>query len=224
MEKPRGDRFIAARPLQCLLNESVLDSFQDRVHIHPAGRQRNIRCCRLLGGIVVNNIFRNIFGMDDAVFVHHNQALHEILHFPDIARPAVFLDDSHRRLIDFGARFPFAAAVYFKEVVHQKANVPVALAQRRKLEWKYIEPIVKVFTELPVTRGDVKIAMGRGDHPNIHVNRPSLPTGSNCFSCSTRSSLTCTLRPTFRRSRPKRSFPVRRFKETFAVNCVSARE
>src|SRR6185503_13912164 len=95
--------------------------------------------------------------------------------FPNIAGPAVFLDDRHRGLIDFGAGFSFAAAVDFEEVVHQEADVPFALAQRRKLQWKYIEPIVKVFTESSLTRGDMKIAMGRGDHPNIHVHRPVAP-------------------------------------------------
>ena len=67
---------------------------------------------------------------------------------------------------------PIRWANLLAKFVRQQADVVAALAQRRQLDGKNIEPVIKILAEFAFPRRLLEIPIGGGDHANIDFLRP----------------------------------------------------
>src|SRR6266446_7750525 len=74
--------------------------------------------------------------------------LHKVLKFPDVARPAIAREGVHRFVGNTLDLFSHAPSVLIGEVVNQKRNVITAISQRRDINRKHVQTIVKITSEL----------------------------------------------------------------------------
>src|SRR5712671_7580811 len=73
---------------------------------------------------------------------------HKVLQFPDVARPAIAREGVHGFVGNTLDLFSHAPGVLIGEVVNQKRNVITAIAQRRDVNRKHVQTIVKVAPKL----------------------------------------------------------------------------
>src|SRR5271170_5102496 len=57
------------------------------------------------------------------------------------------------------------------EIMHEQRDILSALAERRHAQWEYAEAVIKVLPECTLDDRTSKIAVGRGDHAHIHLDR-----------------------------------------------------
>src|SRR5258705_5532148 len=100
-------------------------------------------------------------------------ALNDVLKLPDIARPRVRLQHCHhfvRNYIDVPVH-PRSEFSY--KIPDQIRNVPGTLAQRRKGDWKDVEPVEQIGTEPALAHHLHQINVGCRNHANVDSNRVS---------------------------------------------------
>src|SRR5690606_28309460 len=61
--------------------------------------------------------------------------------------------------------------VFANEVVHQRREVLLALAQRRHRDLDHLEAVVEVMPKPAGCNGGLQVAIGRGNEPDIHLDR-----------------------------------------------------
>src|SRR5439155_8242123 len=72
---------------------------------------------------------------------------HKVLKFPDVARPAITREGVHRFVGNTLDLFSHAPSVLIGEVVNEKRNVITAISQRRDINRKHVQTIVKIPAE-----------------------------------------------------------------------------
>src|SRR5947208_983480 len=74
----------------------------------------------------------------------NRRSLDDVLQFADISRPGVSLQQLERRLFDSADIFPGLGRIALGEVLGQHRNVLDALAQRRHLQRKDVQPVEQI--------------------------------------------------------------------------------
>ena len=100
------------------------------------------------------------------------RALDDVPELADIARPVVRLERRHRLFRDARRRHPPLGGEAREEMADELGNVLAPLAQRRKLHRNDVQPVEEVFAE--AARGDLvlEVARGRGEDPDVDLDRP----------------------------------------------------
>src|ERR1700741_3487910 len=57
------------------------------------------------------------------------------------------------------------------EIVHEKRDILGALTERRDPQWENAEPVVKILPERTLRNRALQVAVGRGDHADVHLDR-----------------------------------------------------
>jgi hypothetical protein len=105
-----------------------------------------------------------VAGADDS-------SLDYVLQFANVARILMIEQRRHRSLCESARFHVIAAIVEGKKVVDEQGKVIAAFAQRRQMNGKDVQSIVKVLPDTPRLDFGQKIAIGRGNHPNIDRDR-----------------------------------------------------
>ena len=110
---------------------------------------------------------------------HHQAALNYVLQLAHVAGPVVRHQFFHGRI---GDRFHPAAGIgrqFLQEMVGQKRNVLLALAERRNVERHHVEPVIKVLAKGALFQRGAQVLIGGCDHPHVdmagHIAAQPLP-------------------------------------------------
>jgi hypothetical protein len=99
---------------------------------------------------------------------HRRGVLHRVLQLAHVPRPVVALEQG----LDLGCEAQGRATVLpgraVEEVGRQQPDVLPALAQGRQLDLDHVEPVVEVVAEAPGLGLGQQVAVGGGDHPDVH--------------------------------------------------------
>ena len=96
-------------------------------------------------------------------------ALHEVLKLTDISRPMPGCEPFERGRGYRGDLLLHAACILLREVMHKQRNVLRAFPQRRDVDGKDIQPVVKIVAELAVLDHLFQVAVGGGDQTHVHA-------------------------------------------------------
>src|SRR5580692_1781163 len=95
-------------------------------------------------------------------------ALNHILKFPDVSRPVITLEELRRFFINPANRFARLGSISFDEILSQGKNVLPPFAKRWDVDWKDVQAIKEVQTEVPGTNRGPEIAVCGCDHSNVN--------------------------------------------------------
>ena len=110
---------------------------------------------------------------------HDHRALHDIAQFPDVSRPLVLLQRGQalaRNSLDSLAE---RCRELVDETPDQQRDVFGAIAERRHVNRKDIQPVVEVVAERAFGDELLEIAMRGGDDTHVDVDARGLPSRSN---------------------------------------------
>src|SRR6266478_2915089 len=188
LQEPVHALFMQAQQLCCQLVVAVRT--KQSIHEQPA--------LEVLNGFVIRPHFR----WTDAfpkfagqVLLDHqvrrtvsDRMLHDILELAHIARPIVL----HQNRLDFVRDVVHAPSavlhVFQYEMMDDRWNVLHMFAQRRSLDGKHFQPVVKVPSKLAGRDGSPEMAIRGGDDSNIDGYRPLTADSVQLSISSTRSS------------------------------------
>src|SRR5688572_20348511 len=156
-----GARLVVARVFERHQNQLPL-RFLDRGP--RAERHNRLDDVRRLG-----DQGRQVLHLDELTGRENDRPLDDVAHFPDVARPAVLLEDSHRRGIDGRDVLVVAGVEFGDERLNQQRQVFLALAQRRQLHREDVQPVEQILAQLPALDRLDRHDVGGGDDP--HVDR-----------------------------------------------------
>jgi hypothetical protein len=97
-------------------------------------------------------------------------ALHHVIEFTHITRPAVLDETRQRPAADRRNRRIGLACSTPEQRFGKRSDIAAALAQRRYVQWKNIQTIVEILTKLAVAHGLLQISIGSRDHAHIKVD------------------------------------------------------
>ena len=110
------------------------------------------------------------FGEDQRFVLEHDQALHHVLEFADVARPFV----REQRVLQHDRRPHRRPAIHRGELqqeeLDQLRDLFTPLAQGRHVDFDHLQAIVEVFAEGAGAHHRVEVAIGRRDHPHVDVD------------------------------------------------------
>ena len=72
---------------------------------------------------------------------------------------------------------PFSGRICSAKVAASRLDIVPALAQRRQLDRKNVEPVIKILAEFSFLRRLLQIPVGGGDHADIDFLRPRAAHG-----------------------------------------------
>src|SRR5580692_3092968 len=98
-------------------------------------------------------------------------AFDKVLQFADVSGPGVSRQRIHRIRRDSVNSFVHALRVECCEMPYQSRNILCALSQRRDLDRKYFQTIIKVLAKGPLFHHRGQVPMGGGDQPHINLMR-----------------------------------------------------
>src|SRR5882762_4967027 len=108
----------------------------------------------------------------DFVLRHHDhETLDEVAQFADVSRPVVakhYSDGGVAQLFRFAA---VGGGKFRHEIASQHRNIFDAFAQRRKIEWDYVEAIEKIFAKSAMRDFIFQYFVGGRDDADIDRNR-----------------------------------------------------
>src|SRR5713226_486838 len=163
----------------------------------PLGRARHVPLVRaqltqdigaleglagLLEGLVLLGLFGRatfpraegrgkVFGANDVAGGHDHEPLDHVPELADVARPVVG-EEIGERLHRDGLR---ALAVLGREprdeVIDQQRDVFLPLPERWHLDRDHVEPVEEVLAEAAPRDQLVEVVVGRGDHPDVDLDR-----------------------------------------------------
>ncbi len=88
--------------------------------------------------------------------------------FPDITGPGIIRKDPEHSAGNAFDIFIKASVELLAKVIDKQGNVTDALTQRRQGDLHNFETVVQILPEMILPDSLFKIAVGRGDDPNIH--------------------------------------------------------
>ena len=95
----------------------------------------------------------------------------DIAQLANIARPVVLGQQVHRPLREPAETRSALLAMERDEMIDQQRNVLTARTQRRQVELYYFEAVVEIAPEFPLRDRLTKVAVGRGNQPDIDGDR-----------------------------------------------------
>src|SRR5580692_829321 len=98
-------------------------------------------------------------------------AFDKVLQFADVSGPWVSRQRIHRIRRDSVNSFVHALRVECCEMPYQSRNILCALSQRRNLDRKYFQTIIKVLAKGPLFHHRGQVPMGGGDQPHVNLMR-----------------------------------------------------
>ena len=132
-----------------------------RAGFRVSRRRRRGRGAHLRGQVVA---------VDDAARAAAGQPLGDVPQFADVARPVVRFEGAHGVRPDLGHRHAVFGGELAQEVIEQRRDVVLALAQRRNRDVDHVQPVIQVFTELAGLDAFGQPAVGGGDDPHVGVD------------------------------------------------------
>src|SRR5207302_464496 len=105
----------------------------------------------------------------------NHRALDQVLQLADIPRPCASGQGVHGFRRDRLDRLVHPPGEMLDEMAHEQWNVFRALAQRRHLDGKNIQPVVEVAAKLLLGHHTFQVAMGRSYQPNVDSLGPCAP-------------------------------------------------
>src|SRR5262249_12673281 len=101
-----------------------------------------------------------------------HRSFDEVAQLADVARPSPSLHDLERLVRDHldAPAHPLGESIH--EVAHERRDVFRALAQRWHVDREDVQPIVEVVAEAVLVDHPEESAVGRRDHPNVHLDGP----------------------------------------------------
>ncbi|MBP1637187.1 MAG: hypothetical protein H6Q10_3761 [Acidobacteria bacterium] len=111
---------------------------------------------------------RQVVHLDRLGLPGHHQPLEHVLQLAHVPGPRV-LEQGRQRLRGHRARRvrPLAAEVG-EEVLDQRRDVLLALAQGRDVQVNDVQAVVEILPERPLRDHLGQVPVGRGDHPDVH--------------------------------------------------------
>ena len=108
---------------------------------------------------------------DDVVAGQDRRPLDDVFQLAHIARPVVIDQRAHRALGNLGDLLAELGADRLEEVIGQRRDVVLALAQRRDMDREDIDSVKEVVAETAVGDHALEVLIGRGDQPEIGGQR-----------------------------------------------------
>jgi hypothetical protein len=112
---------------------------------------------------------RQMGGMDLLTAHRDHQALDEVLQLANVSGPAMLFKSGQGGIVDVLAGNTVGYAVGLEKMFAQQRDIAETFAQRRKLYWDDVDPIVKIFAEAPGTDHFLKIFVGGADQTKIDL-------------------------------------------------------
>jgi hypothetical protein len=113
-------------------------------------------------------------------------ALDDVLQFAHVSRPVIFLQQAHRLRLDMPEWRLLTLACPREEMPRQFGNVILALAQRRQIDRHDVEAVEQILPEFSLGHRGLQIAVGGGDHADIHHLRQAAADALKTASPATR--------------------------------------
>src|SRR5262245_30094739 len=107
---------------------------------------------------------------DDLLGIDRRETPHQILELAHIARPVIAFQTLDRGRLEALRRQPFARGDG-EEVTHEIGNVVEPFSERRQPERHDVEAVEQIFAEQTLVDLLLQIAIGRGDDPDIRLDR-----------------------------------------------------
>jgi hypothetical protein len=93
-----------------------------------------------------------------------------VLQFPHVARPVVVHENGHRPWRDGqNLALPLGSQALQKELYEQR-DIGLTLPQRREVDRNHVQAVVQILSELSLAHEAGEIAMGGGDHADVHLD------------------------------------------------------
>ena len=114
---------------------------------------------------------RQVLVGDPFLVADRDQPLDQVLELADVARPPVRRQDLQRRIGDALDLLAELRLVAVEEEPRQLRQILDAIAQRRHPDRDDVDPVVEVLAEAPFLDRLLEIDVGRGDQPEIGLDR-----------------------------------------------------
>src|SRR6266542_2606464 len=118
---------------------------------------------------------RELTAGDDLPAGEHDGTLDHVLELAYVPRPVVFHEPADRLFADRRRLGCGAVAVLREEVLDERGDVLLAIAERRHVDVDHVEAVVEVVAELPLFDLPLEILVGRADDPDIDLDREIRP-------------------------------------------------
>ena len=168
MQQLGGALLHAAGGLERRLDQPLLEVGDHFAERDAFGRDDELRH---LEPLAAADVIGNEIGVDLRAGRQHHRALDDVLQLADVARPVVFLQQIQRLGGQLEVGLLVFLAVLLEEVLDQQRDVVLALAQRRQLHGDDVQPVVQVLAELAFVHHVAQIDVGRGDDPDVDLDR-----------------------------------------------------
>ena len=108
----------------------------------------------------------------EAAFVifEDHVALHEVLEFAQVARPWITQRGFEQMLRRLGSRLLIFLAVFDQKMAEQQRNFRGALAQRRNVDRKHVQAVIKVLAETAGAHRFLHVHVRGGQNAHVHVD------------------------------------------------------
>src|SRR3989344_5944603 len=102
--------------------------------------------------------------------IHDQQPLHQVLELANVARPGIVAQQVERRSGELAVGQLLVVHEPVQVKIHEFRHVLAPCAQVRHGERHDIEPVIKIFAEMPVGHGLLEIATGKRDDAQIELD------------------------------------------------------
>src|SRR5205085_11822776 len=97
--------------------------------------------------------------------------LDDVLELPDISGPVVFHEALESLFADRRGLRRRAVAMFREEVLDERGNVLLAIAERRHMDVDDVEPVEEVIAELLLLDLPLQVFVGRADDADVDLDR-----------------------------------------------------
>jgi hypothetical protein len=139
-ENLRGSSFIIAGSLKGFEDKHLLCLFDSSADAQPD-------CVGIVGRSTQRRLAesgREMLGLDHPRVAHDDRTLDRVAQFANVSRPGISVELVQHRFT-YGADLARVLAAHLSQKqLHQSGNVFLMLPQRRHVNVKYVEPIIKI--------------------------------------------------------------------------------
>src|SRR5208337_4226540 len=163
-----------------------------RLFLHPPAHGEGLKDELLLDLLPLQPPSRNAYGSlagleirlegqaqvlrsDDVRVGHEHRPLYRVLQLPDISRPAIPFQETHRRRVDLLHFLVQRMGELVEEELREGLDISLSLREGRGVECNDIKPVIQIFPESPLCDLFVEILVRRRHNSYVHANRPVAP-------------------------------------------------
>src|SRR5437879_4916837 len=110
----------------------------------------------------------NISSFQNRTFGQRESAFNDVLKFPDIARPVIIHQHSHRLRTHGADFFAGLGRRANQKQVHQLRNILFMFPQRREINGHDVQPVIEVLAKRPLLERFTQITIGCRNQPHVH--------------------------------------------------------